>query len=196
MGKIRGMIDNGDELLKRVEEGGDLTREERDVLKGRKDVAHFSEEEHRRKLAIITGETLKLLVSETEWFATEFGASSDVVGWIIFGSWVQKDDGKPVAHKGSDIDMMAIATQDPADYPGVFVGFLEKELKKRGVDNEIECHDPVITTDADAVAEIVEGKDEFTNPGYVVVSPFPRVVDLFRGEKLIELENESSPGYK
>lgn len=181
-----------DDLVDKVERGEDLTRDERHVLKGRKDVVYFSEEEYRQKLAIITDSTLKLLKSEAEWFKTEFHADSDVVGWIIFGSWVQKDDGKPVAHKDSDIDMMAIATQDPADYPGKFVNLLEKDLEKKGVDNEIECHGPIITTDADGVAEIVEGRDEFTNLGYVVVSPFPWVVELFRGEKLIELGNEGS----
>ncbi len=168
-----------DDLIDKVDRGEGLTRDERHVLKGRKDVVYFSEEERRQKLAIITDTTLELLKSEAEWFKTEFNVDSDVVGWIIFGSWAQRDDGKPVAHRDSDIDMMAIATQDPADYPGKFVNLLEKDLKKKGVDNEIECHDPIITTDAEAVAEIVGGRDEFTKPGYIVISPYPWVSDLF-----------------
>jgi len=175
------MAEEDNDFLKhlddKIERGEDLTHEERMRLKhGPQGVEYIKGPEYKRKLGIIVAETENLLREEQKTSQEEFGKPYEIVGIIIFGSWAQG-----VVHKESDLDIEPMVTQDPVDLPHDFSEKLEERLKGRGVKIEIECHNtPVYTDDKAEIEKIVSGNEEFTKPGFIVISPDQWVKDLFR----------------
>ena len=107
-----------------------------------------------------------LIKAEKE-FQKDLNAEYDIAGVILFGSWIRGD-----AYKQSDLDMYAIAYQNPHDLIWDFLNRLNKA--KIGI--SVDCSDHILVTESHIVTS---GEHKLIGNQYKIVTPYQSIKDVF-----------------